>query len=440
MAVIPAEIASLQLKLIGDLTGKPLPVGPVPRISDVLRDLTPGQRFVATIQAQLSDGTYRANVAGHNLTLALPFAAKAGDSLELETVEKNGKTMLAVVARGSGEGSAGKESGRADPNASTAIRLTPTGKLIASLLAGIDKEGGKRPQPVPLNNAQPIFEKLPAKTADIASALRTALVRSGMFYESHQVRWTQGRITLAALLFEPQGRLSPVAHTLAAGGESTGAARLGATPQPQSPAQPGLQATLLARPGAVHAAAPSTAPAPSAANPAQSAATAPQTAPQNPSATPAAMPSSAAMPESGAVRVGMGQAIAPDLAPVVRQQLEALATNTYVWQGQIWPGQTMDWEIIEEDSEQRQREENTAANWTTRLHMKLPSLGALEATLRLSGGRDIQIILRTENDVARARLIAANAELRRRFETSGLSLEFVEIHRHVRRKDTGAPA
>jgi hypothetical protein len=130
----------------------------------------------------------------------------------------------------------------------------------------------------------------------------------------------------------------------------------------------------------------------------------------------------------------MGQAVAPDLTPMVRQQLEALASNTYVWQGQIWPGQTMNWEIIEEDGAEKRREENTAANWTTRLNLKLPNLGMLEATVKLSGGRDILIVLRTENDAIRARLMAANAELRRRFETSGLSLKLLEMPRHVRRK------
>ncbi|MDR0233922.1 MAG: flagellar hook-length control protein FliK [Zoogloeaceae bacterium] len=605
--VLPAEFAAAQSKLIGDLLGKPQPVGITQKSADALRDFAPGQRFTATIQALLSDGTYRAAVAGRSLTLALPFAAKAGDSLELETVERNGKTTLAVVAKG-GE-AAGKEATKTDANASVTTRLTPTGKLIAELLTGIDKEGGKRPQPVPLNNAQPVFGRLPAQTAEIAAGLRAALGKSGMFYESHQARWVQGQTTLTSLLSEPQGKLSPAAHAhlMRASGEPMGAARPGAAPLPQNPAaqnpaQTGTQATGTQPAGAQPAGTPpaGTQPAgtqPAGAQPAgaQSAGTQPagtqppgtqpagtqptgtqpagaQPAGTQPTGTPpagtppagaqpagtqpagtqpagaqptgtlptgtlpagtqpagmqafgtqipggaqipgaqmpgaqvagaqtamaqatgqpvgaqpagtqAAMaqatgaqtagmqagaqtaatpasqayaqayaqisaqnPSSAsasasppsttgALPDSGAVRVGMGHAIAPDLAPMVRQQLEALATNTYVWQGQIWPGQTMEWEIVEEDSSQRQREENTAANWTTHLNLKLPQLGALDATLRLTGGRNIRISLRTENDEARARLIAANADLRRRFEASGLTLEFLDVLRHVRRR------
>jgi hypothetical protein len=138
--------------------------------------------------------------------------------------------------------------------------------------------------------------------------------------------------------------------------------------------------------------------------------------------------------ENNVVRVGMGRAVAPDLTHLVQQQLEALATNTYVWQGQIWPGQNMDWEIVEEE-ERREKGENLAANWTTRLRLELPRLGALEAILRLLGGREIEISLRTESDAARVRLSTDNATLHRQFEASGLSLKFLDIARHARRQE-----
>jgi len=421
MVMLPTDLANAQLKLVGDLIGKTQPVSITQKGADVLRDFAPGQRLMATIQSLLPDGTYRAQIAGRSLTLALPFAAQPGESLELETVEQNGKTTLAIVANRGGEAPAGKEAARADASAST-TRLTPTGKLIAELFAGADKEGGKRPQATALNNAQPIFERLPAKAADIAATLKAVLGRSGMFYESHQVRWVQGRMSLESLLSEPQGRLSPAVQALRMGGEGMlrpGMTAQAPTPNPASnPAQPGAhaqtEAASAARPGTASA-------APSASQPAA----------QNSASTTAASTTGTA-PESGTVRVGMGQAVAPDLTPMVRQQLEALATNTYVWQGQVWPGQTMNWEIIEEEGTEKRQEENTAANWTTRLNLTLPHLGALEATVKLSGGRDILIFLRTENDAARVRLMAANAELRQRFETAGLSLKLLDIPRHVR--------
>jgi hypothetical protein len=142
--------------------------------------------------------------------------------------------------------------------------------------------------------------------------------------------------------------------------------------------------------------------------------------------------------DTGAVRVGMNQMVAPNLTPLVQQQLEALATHCYVWQGQIWPGQTMDWEIVEEDANERGQGENTAANWTTRLNLNLPNLGDLAATLRLSGGKDIEISLRAESETARKRLAATVALLREQFETAGLKLSAFSVARHAANHDVVA--
>jgi hypothetical protein len=133
--------------------------------------------------------------------------------------------------------------------------------------------------------------------------------------------------------------------------------------------------------------------------------------------------------------MGQGQVIARELAPLVQQQLEALATHVYVWQGQVWPGQKMDWEIVEEEG-RRERGENTAANWTTRLTLTLPRLGGVEATLRLVGGKAIEIRLKVENNAARARLAAESGVLQQRFATAGLKISaFAVSHPRDRHAD-----
>jgi hypothetical protein len=414
--MIPADVAS-RIRQVSDLVTQP--PAPAQKITDALSEFVPGQRMLATIQALLPNGTYRAMIAQQReITLALPFAAKPGDALELEVVDTNGKLALAVAA-GNKQAAAGGD------DASVATRLTVTGRLIADLLAGMDKEGGKRPQPAPLNNAQPVVSRFPQNAADLAPALKAALVKSGMFYESHQAQWVQGKTSLEALLQEPQGGRSPAAHALAS------------PPNPQSAAS-GNNAPVASQTAASVAAnarqADAALPPPSAAAPtageaqvaaargdAQALQAAVRSALSNPTLT-----------EAGALRVSMNQIIAADLTALVQQQLEALATNSYAWQGQIWPGQTMDWEIIEEDAKRENQGENTAANWTTHLRLTLPSLGALAATLRLSNGKEIEITLRTESDAARTRLSAENGPLRRQFETAGLQLKSLAISRHAR--------
>lgn len=364
--MIPADVVS-RLRLANDLVSQP--VAPTQKLTDALSDFVPGQRVMATIQALLPNGTYRAMIAQRDITLALPFAAKTGDALELEVVDSNGKLSLALA-------SANKQAlAGGDEKASVSTRLTTTGRLIAELLGGLDKEGGKRPQPAPLNNAQPVVNKFPDNSADLVTALKSALAKSGMFYEAHQARWLQGRMPMETLLQEPQGKLSPAAHAL-------------------------VQQT------AEH--------------------TARNAAAQNQASAQAASASA-----SAAVRVSMAQVIAPDLTPLVQQQLEALATHTYVWQGQIWPGQNMNWEIIEEENSNTSHEENTASNWTTHLRLKLPTLGGVEATLRLVGGQNIEIKLRTEDPLTRQTLSASSHPLQQQFEAVGITLKSFSVAHHV---------
>ena len=432
--MIPADVLT-RLKLPTELLTQPSAPARAHKISDVLSQSSPGQRFTATIQAQLANGAYRATIAGSETTLALPFAARAGDTLELEVVEQNGKATLAVVAERGAAAQAGlRGQAEGEGNASVATRLTVTGRLISELLGSLDKEGGKRPQPAPLNNAEPVVKNFPSQAADLAPALKAALAKSGMFYEAHQAQWVAGKTSLAALLAEPQGRLSPAAQ---ASGQQQGA-----TPAATATTAGATTATTSAN----SATNPATNPA---ANPATNtagnvAAQSHAAAQGNPGATAqnnaalqanaagqqaaAAAAATSGMAESGALRVSLGQVVASELAPLVQQQLEALATNNYVWQGQIWPGQNMDWEIVEEDGG-RERSENTAPNWTTRLRLALPRLGGVEATLRLIGGKEIEIKLRAEHAETRALLNAANGPLQKQFVTAGLKLSAFAVSR-----------
>ncbi|MDR2625819.1 MAG: flagellar hook-length control protein FliK [Zoogloeaceae bacterium] len=431
--MIPADTLA-RLKLTDALLTQPAQGGQ--KLSDALQEFAPGQRLAAVIQTLLPNGLYRASVAQRDLTLSLPFPARPGDTLELEVVEQNGKLTLAVAT--SKEGAQAAEEG--GKNASVATRLTIAGRLIGELLGALDKEGGKRPQPAPLNNAQPVVTRFPDNAADLAPALKAALAKSGMFYEAHQAQWVAGKTPLTTLLAEPQGRLSPGgagAQQIGAGAPQTGVQQGAGVPQGT-----GVQQSA----GAQQTGVGTTAQGGSAANAGAGAAGAGASPQAASSASGAANSAAAANAAASRVegelvlRVGMGQVIARELAPLVQQQLEALATNAYVWQGQVWPGQNMDWEIIEEE-DRRERGENTAANWTTRLALTLPRLGGVEATLRLVGGKEIEIRHKAENDAARARLSAAGVLLQQQFATAGLKLSaFAVSHPRDSHAKAAAPA
>lgn len=367
--MIPADVASRLRLITPDQPTPPQPVAPSRQLTDVLTELVPGQRLMAEIQALLPNGSYRAMIAQREVTLALPFSAKPGDSLELEVVESDGKLTLAFVANRT-------PSDQAVPGESVSSTLSPTGQLIGDLLGNIDEQG-KKPSPTPLNGNRPLIEEFPKEAAQLAPILKEALSQSGMFYEAHQARWVAGNLPTAALLQEPQGKLS--------------AALQG--PQTLPPAQ----VTAQSHTGDLAAA----------------------TANQPPKdlTAPAASPDSASTQKSPPQNP-----IPADLTPLVRQQLDALATQTYVWQGQVWPGQQMHWEIEEHAEGRNQGQEDLPEQWQTRLKLTLPGLGGIDAVMRLRAGGAIDLSLVTDQDESRQTLIAAGDTLRQQLDRAGLSL------------------
>ena len=324
--MIPADLAS-RLRMLTEasfFSGEPTvaPLARVKAISEQLPAFVPGQRIVATLQTAQPGNPYRARIADHDFTLALPQAANAGDTLELVVSHVTPRAVFATLA----EPTAAPGTGSA-----TAPALSQAGRLISFLLTGQPAA-----QTAALNGGQPMLASAPQAPGDsavLANRLGAALGQSGLFYESHQARWLAGKLDTAALLQEPQNRSAP---TL--------------------PAQPAEGSTTAAR--------------------------------------------------------GLTEGLAPipeRLLPVVHQQLDAVATQNFVWQGQVWPGQTMEWEIEDPAADGRSGDEPDE-NWTSTLRLTLPRLGGVEARLHLTPA-GVAMRLIADSDETRATLAAAEARL-----------------------------
>lgn len=351
--MIPPDLGNRLQSLHPD----PLPsrqgVGVIEKLPEILSNLVPGQRIMAEIQALLPNGTYRAIVSQRDITLALPFSAKAGDSLELEVVETDGKVALAFVANRSGTEQAGKQA------ESVSTTLSQTGKLIGNLMGSIDEQG-KRAAPAPLNGNLPLVSDFAKQAANLAPILKDALTSSGVFYEAHQARWVAGDLSTEALRQEPQGKVftSPAINTPPAG-----------------------------EIGNVHETI--------------------QTNQTN---------------QAQIARTETGNPIPRELTPIVQQQLDALATQNYAWQGQIWSGQKLWWEITENPEDARSQDGDTMARWQTRLKLSLPALGGIDAVLHLKPGGDIAVTLTVDSEASETRLRGDTDFLRSQLETAGLKL------------------
>ena len=325
--MIPADLAS-RLRMLTEasfFSGEPTvaPLARVKAISDQLPAFAPGQRIVATLQTANPDNTYRARIADRDFTLALPQAANAGDTLELVVSHVTPRAVFATLAQ---PAAAANAAGTAPP------ALSQAGRLINFLLTGQPAA-----QTAALNGGQPMLASAPQGPGDsalLANRLGTALAQSGLFYESHQVRWLAGKLDTAALLQEPQNRNAP--------------------PLPPQPAE------------------------------------------GTPTATRSGAEGLAPIPER--------------LLPVVHQQLDAMATQNFVWQGQVWPGQTMEWELEDPAAEGRGGSDEPDANWNSTLRLTLPRLGGIEARLHLTPA-GVAMRLIADSDETRATLAAAEARL-----------------------------
>lgn len=409
--MIPSDVAS-RLQVSADTALRP--VAPAQEIADRLSGLAAGQKVMAEIQSMLPNGTYRALINQRSITLALPFAAKSGDSLELQVTESDGKLALAVVAP--------QDEGGKTAAATTSTTLSRTGQLISTLFSEArDAKGGQLT--TPLNANQPI-SATPLSAQDLLPQLKQAITQSGMFYESHQAEWVEGRFSKAALLQEPQGKLSSPATLAAQAQVAAQPAVLTSAPPPPLADQPantvpeGIAAqSSKAQGDADEAIALPRQPADSApANDAGKASVASGT--QSTSTTPStATPS--AQPHSQ-------QLVAPQAQALVQQQLEALATQNFSWQGQIWPGQEMRWEIEEDAARRDTGSDETAAKWATQLHLTLPNLGSVDAKIRLQGN-EITLSMTAGSEETRALMRASGIALRSQLDQVGITLSSMGV-------------
>ena len=429
--MIPADVASSLRMLLPDQqaltssTPQTQPVAPPQRIADALSNFVPGQRLMAEIQSMLPNGTYRAVVGQREITLALPFSAKAGDSLELEVKETDGKLTLAFLANRSTETS---------NKGSVATSISQTGKLIGDLLGGIDNEGRRAPA-APLNANQPLVQSMPKTGADLAPVLKQALTQSGVFYEAHQARWVAGQLPTEALRQEPQGRqpanLPPLPNPSSNSPQNPGLASLLASESPQGPlpsnaasvAQTPNGPNTYARPVAPNNATDEANLAAPAVNPKNSpkseAGSAPTARTDIGNATTA--PASTSAPSQAMPQQATG--IPRELTPIVQQQLDGLATQNFVWQGLAWPGQAMHWEIGPDPDGEHRATGEEGIQWQTRLKLALPLLGGIDAVIRLQPGGELGVSLKTDSATSEVRLREAGEALAKQLEAAGLSLK-----------------
>ncbi|HIJ82370.1 MAG TPA: flagellar hook-length control protein FliK [Desulfuromonadales bacterium] len=210
----------------------------------------------------------------------------------------------------------------------------------------------------------------PSDASHLGKVLQQGLRESGLFYESHLSRWFGGEYRLDDLLKEPQGRLSPRVQQH----QPEQAAARNREVFTAEPLQPGRNA-------------------------------------------------SAETVESLFKKAGSTLAretvVDQRSMPVVGEQLSTLQSGQLVFRGDLFPGQKMEWAVMEREARRNQSGERERS-WETSLKLNLPRLGAVSVKLDLEGTR-VSMDVRAASKGTVPLLESGRERLSEQFEAAGLT-------------------
>ncbi len=245
-------------------------------------------------------------------------------------------------------------------NSAAPVNISDTGKLLGALF-----RNDPRRQVEALPGKNTILDGPPDDIPLLSSRLREALAFSGVFYESHLAQWASGERALKELIREPQGKMSLRAKT------ADGSKPQRNLPRPEAAGKAGTGDKSLAD-----------------GNPAEG------TMEESPSK------------------------IASGMLPIVREQMQALDTGRFVWQGEVWPDQHMEWTVTEREPES---EKESGKVWETTLCLEMPVLGTVKASLKL-GGEALSLHIVTDDNSAAVAMRAGRDSLKDAISEAGLRL------------------
>jgi hypothetical protein len=196
---------------------------------------------------------------------------------------------------------------------------------------------------------------------------------SGVFYESHLLQWAEGTLNLADLMKEPQASFPTAQNNSNQPGTTTA----------QSTSQDG-KLTLAVSTNALLA--------------------------------------------GGALSTSTANAtlaLPREATPLIQQQLQTMEQQRFVWHGEVWPGQTMDWEISR-DRQDQQSENDSDQTWQSAVNFELPQLGNISAQLQLTG-KHLRLIVNAPNAATASVLQSHAGELAGALDNTGTQLDSLLI-------------
>jgi hypothetical protein len=339
-----------------------------------LMQIALGRQLQAVVASTFEDGTSLVKVEGLPLRMALPAGVEPGDTLEMALIARAPRPTFLLAGRPT----------------ETGATLSPAARLVDRLLQAMGQSGRTvaLPAPAPL-----LTSPAQANGAQLAAALHDSLEFSGLFYESHLRQWLEGQRPTTELRREPQAN-QPAAPKPDAPPPSP------QLPAGRTPALPDPQAAARANDAARAAGA------------------------------------AATFIEADAIAAVQPETVLdPAAERLVSAQLQTLEQRQLLWRGELWPGQPLEWEIVDNRNEDGAGHPHNAggapeqADWTSRVRFELPTLGGISATLRLSGER-VQIHVDAASAGSAAALRTHGGQLAAALAAAGTPLDSLTVKQH----------
>jgi hypothetical protein len=253
------------------------------------------------------------------------------------------------------------------------VRLSPT---AASLIEAL-KAPSAQSSAQAIKSLEPLLTSPPANAVALAASLRNALSFSGLFYESHLLQWFLGERLFADIQKESRLRLAATAKS----GKDL---LIGEKPSEE----PGL---LADKKGVL-----------------------------------ALALENDEQPDNLKHITALSESLT---SSHLREQVETLLSGIFRWQGSVWQDQDMAWEVEKQEGEGSQ---DCEQSWRTSIHLSLPNLGKVSATL-VSSDEGITGRITTDSTTTKNTMQQELKCLEEKMAASGLSLQTMTIEQRDER-------
>jgi hypothetical protein len=305
-----------------------------------------GQAVTGQVKGQ-SKGLTLVSIEGQTVAMRLPHPVATGDTLKLNFAGHMPQPVFLLDT---------PETTQTD-----APQLSQTARMLSEIMQRVPER--TLPTLTPLT---PLLEQPTRTPAELALALRTAVVRSGLFYESHLANWAVGLDSLEGLMQEPQNRM--MARTARADAAPDLASMLASTAALSDASSPGELADAKS------------------ANPIHS---------------------------------------------LLTQQLQVLESPQFIWRGELWPGNLLEWQVRQETDTPHDPSAPAASEanmaWESSLKLTLPHLGTVNVHIKLDANQAFSIRLVPEQAEVGALLQQNQTRLIEQFTTAGCALQSVTV-------------